>query len=130
MLSLVLFSIHEFMLCVALFVDAALWFVYRFFSLKAAEMCLTKEENALIKGGKSFSECCAIYFEILSQIFVLTLHSCFQYLKNDPLKKKKCMYVFLFSVLFHLILYLIFLRNYFNTDNHPKLSFICSMFRF
>lgn len=96
MLSLVLFSIHEFMLCVALFVDAALWFVYRFFSLKAAEMCLTKEENALIKGSKSFSECCAIYFEILSQIFVLTLHSCFQYLKNDPFKNKKKVYVCLF----------------------------------
>lgn len=82
MLSL-MFSIHEFML----FVDAAQWLVYRFFLLKAAEMCLTKEENALIKGGKSFSECCAMF----SQIFVLTLHSCFQYLKNDPLKKNVCM---------------------------------------
>lgn len=91
MLSLMLFSIHEFMLSVALFVDVTQWFVYRFILLKAAEMCLTKEENALIKGGKYFSECCALCFEIFSQIFVLTLHSSFHYLKNDPLKKSVCM---------------------------------------
>lgn len=126
-LALMLLSIHEFMSSVALFVEAVQRFVYRSIFSKAAEKCLMKEENVLVKGGKPFSICCALYlfWNFITWTSVLTLKGWMHYLKNDLLKKKR-IFLFFFSVLLYLGFYFMFSSEYFNTVHLPNWNLMCS----
>lgn len=95
-----LLTIHEFMLSVALFVEAVQWLLYTSIFSKAAEMCLTKEENVFLKVANLFSMLCTIFVVKFYYPDFCVASIELYYLKNDLLKKKTNLFIFFCPIVF------------------------------